>query len=91
MNRHRGTELCKGAHHFVKRSLSFSRRSPGLIFLLAALQSGVATVSAQSRRIELSDLAKIVSVFDPQISPDGKTIVVVVGDKISSKTEPNAS
>jgi len=38
-----------------------------------------ATLSAQSRHIELNDLAKIVSVSDPQISPDGKTIVVVVG------------
>jgi dipeptidyl aminopeptidase/acylaminoacyl peptidase len=34
--------------------------------------------AAQARRIELNDLAKIVSVADPQISPDGKSIVVVV-------------
>jgi dipeptidyl aminopeptidase/acylaminoacyl peptidase len=33
---------------------------------------------AQSRHLELNDLLKIVSVSDPQISPDGKTIVVVV-------------
>jgi len=33
---------------------------------------------AQSRHVELSDLAKMVSVSDPQISPDGKTIAVVV-------------
>jgi len=31
--------------------------------------------SAQSRRIQLDDLEKIVSVSDPQISPDGKKIV----------------
>ena len=34
--------------------------------------------SAQTRRIELADLAKITSVSDPQISPDGKSIVFVV-------------
>jgi len=33
---------------------------------------------AQARRIELDDLSKIVSVSDPQISPDGKSIVLVV-------------
>jgi dipeptidyl aminopeptidase/acylaminoacyl peptidase len=32
----------------------------------------------QTRHIELNDLTKIVSVSDPQISPDGKTIVFVV-------------
>lgn len=39
---------------------------------------GAVPASAQSRRIELSDLAKITSVSDPQISPDGKSIVFVV-------------
>jgi dipeptidyl aminopeptidase/acylaminoacyl peptidase len=33
---------------------------------------------AQTRRPEISDLARIVSVSDPQISPDGKLIVCVV-------------
>jgi dipeptidyl aminopeptidase/acylaminoacyl peptidase len=33
---------------------------------------------AQTRHIELNDLAKITSVSDPQISPDGKGIVFVV-------------
>jgi dipeptidyl aminopeptidase/acylaminoacyl peptidase len=33
---------------------------------------------AQTRHIELNDYAKIASVSDPQISPDGKTIVFVV-------------
>jgi len=36
------------------------------------------SLSAQTRRIELNDFAKITSVSDPQISPDGKTIVFVV-------------
>ena len=79
MNKHRGKELCKDVGPVVRLSLSFSRRSRGFVFLLAASLVGAATVSAQSRHIELSDFAKIVSVSDPQISPDGKTIVVVVG------------
>ena len=33
---------------------------------------------AQAKRIELSDLKELVSVSDPQISPDGKSIVCVV-------------
>jgi len=33
---------------------------------------------AQTRHIELNDLAKITTVHDPQISPDGKSIVVGV-------------
>jgi dipeptidyl aminopeptidase/acylaminoacyl peptidase len=36
------------------------------------------SLSAQTRRIELNDFAKITSVSDPQISPDGKSIVFVV-------------
>ena len=37
------------------------------------------TVSAaQSRRMELDDLGRIVRVSDPQVAPDGKSIVVVV-------------
>ncbi len=34
--------------------------------------------SAQQHRIQLEDLTKIVTVSDPQISPDGKSIVCVV-------------
>ena len=33
---------------------------------------------AQARKIELGDFRKIVSVTDPEISPDGKSIVIVV-------------
>src|ERR1700741_1752921 len=58
-----------------KSSRSFLRAA----FLLLFGSLGATQTFAQSRRIELSDLAKIVSVSDPQISPDGKTIVVVVG------------
>jgi len=36
------------------------------------------SVLGQSRRIELGDFAKIVGVSDPQIAPDGKSILCVV-------------
>jgi dipeptidyl aminopeptidase/acylaminoacyl peptidase len=41
--------------------------------LLAALP-----LSAQQRRIQLDDLGKVVTVSDPQVSPDSKSIVCVV-------------
>jgi dipeptidyl aminopeptidase/acylaminoacyl peptidase len=54
------------------------RCSPvGLLFCALAFL-GAASTSAQTRKIELSDLAKITSVSDPQISLDGKSIVFVV-------------
>jgi dipeptidyl aminopeptidase/acylaminoacyl peptidase len=48
--------------------------------LVGSLLCGLASSSAggQARRIELADYAKIVAVSDPQISPDGKSIVCVV-------------
>ena len=49
-----------------------------LSILLAATLIGSCPSLAQTRRIELNDLAKIISVSDPQISPDGKSIVFVV-------------
>jgi dipeptidyl aminopeptidase/acylaminoacyl peptidase len=36
-------------------------------------------VSTETRAIDLDDLARLVRVTDPQISPDGRAIVVVVG------------
>ena len=48
------------------------------LVLLVAGSLAVHPVRAQSRHIELKDLVKIVSVSDPQVSPDGKSIVVVV-------------
>ena len=50
---------------------------PTVLILLLALPL-IPAASAQSRRIELNDYSKIVSVSDPQISPDGKSIVVAV-------------
>lgn len=49
-----------------------------LALMLLAVLFAVATASAQEHRIQLEDLTKIVSVSDPQISPDGKSIVCVV-------------
>jgi dipeptidyl aminopeptidase/acylaminoacyl peptidase len=47
------------------------------LVLLPAL-SLIPAALAQSRRIELNDYSKIVLVSDPQISPDGRSIVVAV-------------
>src|SRR5712692_7837018 len=46
------------------------------LLVIAVLASRPAR--AQMRHMELSDYAKITSVSDPQISPDGKTVVFVV-------------
>ncbi len=46
--------------------------------LLAAALLASRPAAAQSRQIELNDFAKITTVSDPQISPDGKAIVFVV-------------
>jgi dipeptidyl aminopeptidase/acylaminoacyl peptidase len=37
------------------------------------------TAKAQQRRMQLDDLSRLVRVSDPQIAPDGKSIVIVVG------------
>jgi dipeptidyl aminopeptidase/acylaminoacyl peptidase len=59
------------AHRF-----SFSRIFSSALLALALLASRPAF--GQARHIELNDLTKITSVSDPQISPDGKSIVFVV-------------
>jgi dipeptidyl aminopeptidase/acylaminoacyl peptidase len=63
------TDRC--AHRF------FVARVLSSILLLAALFAS-RPVFGQARHIELNDLTKITSVSDPQISPDGKSIVFVV-------------
>jgi dipeptidyl aminopeptidase/acylaminoacyl peptidase len=53
----------------------------GALIVALALSLGLfggASLSAQMRHIELNDYAKITSVSDPQISPDGRSIVFVV-------------
>src|ERR1700728_4034157 len=64
--------------HFVfARCLQGPNAYPVALMLLAFLLAS-ATASAQTRRIQLDDETKIVTVSDPQISPDGKSIVCVV-------------
>jgi dipeptidyl aminopeptidase/acylaminoacyl peptidase len=58
------------------RSGSKASRAPALILLAVFLAAP--TVPAQQHGIQLEDLTKIVTVSDPQISPDGKSIVCVV-------------
>jgi len=48
------------------------------LFFLLFLSGFAALSSAQSRRLTLDDYSKGVTVSDPQISPDGKSIVCVV-------------
>jgi dipeptidyl aminopeptidase/acylaminoacyl peptidase len=63
------TDSC--LHRFPSSRLFLS------VLLVLALLAG-RPVFGQMRHIELNDLAKITSVSDPQISPDGKSIVFVV-------------
>ena len=61
------------------RRRSVMRMSARMALLFSMLfLFGSSPASSQSRRLELNDFLKITSVSDPQISPDGKTIVVVV-------------
>jgi dipeptidyl aminopeptidase/acylaminoacyl peptidase len=52
-----------------------ARLVPAALLALGALAP---SATAQSRRIELADLGRIVRVADPQLSPDGKSVVVIV-------------
>ena len=56
------------------------RRHRIMCVLVGAFLLGIAMPAAfgQGRRIELGDFAKIVGVSDPQIAPDGKSILCVV-------------
>jgi dipeptidyl aminopeptidase/acylaminoacyl peptidase len=53
-------------------------RALAMVVMLLALLLASGTASAQQRRIQFEDLTKIVTVSDPQISPDGKSIVCIV-------------
>jgi dipeptidyl aminopeptidase/acylaminoacyl peptidase len=53
-------------------------RALAMMTTLLAVLLGAVTASAQQRRIQLEDVTKIVTVSDPQISPDGKSIICVV-------------
>ncbi len=59
--------------------MNISLRGALIVALVLSLGLfGGASLSAQMRHIELNDYAKITSVSDPQISPDGRSIVFVV-------------
>jgi dipeptidyl aminopeptidase/acylaminoacyl peptidase len=49
-----------------------------LLFVVLAILVAGAALPAQSRRFTLDDFSKIARVSDPQFSPDGKSIAVVV-------------
>jgi dipeptidyl aminopeptidase/acylaminoacyl peptidase len=66
------------AHGRTRRSAQFVRCAfPGILALLLVL-AAAGQASAQARKIELGDLQKIVNVSGPEISPDGKSIVIIV-------------
>lgn len=50
----------------------------GVVTCLFVALLGVPSASSQTRHIELGDFLKITTVSDPQISPDGKSIVIGV-------------
>src|SRR5438093_3287910 len=62
------------------------RRGWGVVFFEALLMiafasllfGSAASTAVEHRRIEVSDGARLVSLSDPRISPDGKSIAVVV-------------
>jgi dipeptidyl aminopeptidase/acylaminoacyl peptidase len=59
-------------------SILFARhRILGLLAVLLSL-AALGQAKAQERKIELDDLRKIVGVSNPAISPDGKSIVIIV-------------
>src|SRR6266581_5274011 len=49
-----------------------------LLLMLGLCVCCAGTATAQTKRIDLSDLQKLVNVSDPQIAPDGKSIACVV-------------
>jgi dipeptidyl aminopeptidase/acylaminoacyl peptidase len=58
---------------FIKTRSRLQRLALASLLALCA-----ASAPAQSRRIELADLGRIVRLADPQLSPDGKSIAVIV-------------
>ena len=73
-----GGDEVMAVHARTRSSAQLLRRAflEILAVLLALAAPGRA--KAQARKIELSDLQKIVGVSEPAISPDGKSIVIIV-------------
>ncbi len=74
----------KQAHLRGRVKIWAQARRAGLSVLAALLVMGALGVAAraaenQPRRLQLDDFAKIVRVANPQLSPDGKSIVFIVG------------
>jgi dipeptidyl aminopeptidase/acylaminoacyl peptidase len=57
---------------------AFAASAAGLVTAATFLIAAAGPAPAQARRITLEDLGTIVRLSDPQISPDGRTIAVVV-------------
>src|SRR5271156_4084896 len=65
-------------HTSTRSSTQFVRYTfLGLLAVLLSL-SIPGRAKAQARKIDLGDLQKIVNVSSPEISPDGKSIVIIV-------------
>ena len=62
----------------TRNSAPFAERS--LVGILAALLAVAALgrAEAQARKFEMGDVQRIVEVSNPAISPDGKSIIVIV-------------
>src|SRR5207245_5430120 len=58
------------------RAALMTRRRVMTLILATAI--GLPPSSAQAKKFDLEDLAKLVRPADPQIAPDGKSIVIVV-------------
>jgi dipeptidyl aminopeptidase/acylaminoacyl peptidase len=71
--------------------MTYRRAHYVLLLTLFALLPTAAHAAAPATRFSLDDLAKLVGVSDPQVAPDGKSVVVVVGrpnyDKNRTDTE----
>jgi len=60
------------------RSAAGRKPSRALAVMMSGVLLAALPVSAQQRRIQLDDLGKVVTVSDPQVSLDSKSIVCVV-------------
>src|SRR5580700_11411336 len=65
-----------GTDSNMERSARLARCA--FLTMLALPLAVTGPADAQARKIELSDFQKIVSVSNPEISPDGKSIVIIV-------------
>src|SRR5262245_10522423 len=56
----------------------FAPGLPFMLFVAATLAAAILPSLAEARRMTLDDLGSIVRLSDPQISPDGRSIVLIV-------------